>query len=89
LKKYYWYVYRCEESNETRGRTKQDRAEPCGAWNIHKSRDGLEDRPRARCKHDHGDGQTRRKVLSESMVIYTFETRWEAEAKRAVLEATE
>lgn len=34
----FYIAYQCTHSSETRGKTKQDRTEPCGKWNIIKSR---------------------------------------------------
>ena len=33
-----YIVYQCKESDEVRGKTKQDRTKSCGAWNIQVSR---------------------------------------------------
>ena len=48
----YWIVYKCADSSETRGRTKQERKPCCGAWNIQKSRRDTEDstQHQGRCK---------------------------------------
>jgi len=44
-------------------------------------------KPRARCYEDHGEGRQRRKILTKAQVVHVFKTRWEAEAKKAVLNA--
>jgi len=89
-KKYHWYVWQCSASSETRGRTNtQARAQPCGCWSIHKSRDTLDEKPRAKCNRDHGDGKTRRQYLTEKNVdpLNRFDNRWDAIAKWNRLEA--
>ena len=90
MKEYHYFVYRCEESAEARGRTNQNRAAPCGRWSVHKTRDDLSLKPRARCCHDHGNGATRRQVLTEANVApeNRFDGaggRWKALARAEVL----
>ena len=92
-KRYHYFVWRCEESTEARGRTNQPRATPCGSWAIHRTRaegtfeDTLKAKPRARCVHDHGGGKTRRQYLTEENVApeNRFEWKSDAEVRKGIL----
>ena len=49
---YFYIVSQCCHSSETRGNTKQERTNPCGFWNVQKSRRAPEEKPvhQNRCK---------------------------------------
>lgn len=96
-KQYQYFVWKCEESTEARGRTTQDRAVPCHRWAVHRTRkegdyaETLDLKPRARCKHIHGNEKGRRQYLTNANIApeNRFDNRWEAKTRAAVLNALE